>query len=187
MPSAAFNNYLTVLLADPEEVLAAHEKLRTKKPGRQWGLGALNRATLVLCVSAWEAYVEEVIKESVEAMKPPAPPVGPWAALKASVLSDIGRFNTPNAQNVRQLVRDSLGLDNVTDAWAWRNCTPVQARTRLDEMLGYRHKIAHGVNPRPNIRNKYGSSLPDFVRSLGSQTDAAIMAHLGTLGVTVVW
>jgi hypothetical protein len=37
MPSAAFNNYLTVLLADPEEVLAAHEKLRTKKPGVSGG------------------------------------------------------------------------------------------------------------------------------------------------------
>jgi hypothetical protein len=64
---------------------------------------------VVLTASAGEAYVEEVVKEAIEAIKPPTPPVGPWGALKASVHSDIGRFNTPNAQNVRQLVRDALG------------------------------------------------------------------------------
>lgn len=187
MPSAAFRDHLEILLADPAEVLEAHEKLRTKKKGRQWKLGALNRAALVLTVSAWEAYVEEIIREAVEAMKPTTGPVGPWSALKASALSAIGRFNNPNSQNVRQLVRDSLGLADVTATWAWKNTTPRRARDRLDEMLRDRHRIAHGVNPRPTIHNGPASRLPKLVRSLGSRTDAAIAQHLSTLGVTVNW
>ncbi len=30
------------------------------------GLGALNRAVVVMCVSAWESYIEEVVRESIE-------------------------------------------------------------------------------------------------------------------------
>lgn len=187
MPSAAFSDHLEALLADPAEVLEAHEKLRTKKKGRQWKLGALNRAALVLTVSAWEAYVEEVLKEAVEAMKPPTGPVGSWAATKASALSAVGRLNTPNSQNVRQLVRDSIGLADVTAKWAWKNTTPKRARERLDEMLLDRHRIAHGVNPRPTIHNDPASKLPKLVRSLATCTDAAIAQHLSALGVTVSW
>ena len=45
-----------------------------KSRGRQWKLGALNRAAVVLCLSAWEAYVESLALEVVDLMLPPAPP-----------------------------------------------------------------------------------------------------------------
>jgi hypothetical protein len=54
-------------------------------------------------------------------------------------------------------------------------------------MLLDRHRIAHGVNPRPTIHNGPAASLPDLARSLGECTDSAIMVHLGSLGVTVTW
>ena len=54
MPSHAYTNHLEVLLADAEELDSAHTRLRTGQRGRQWGLGAINRAVVVLCVSSWE-------------------------------------------------------------------------------------------------------------------------------------
>ncbi len=52
MPSKAYRDHLVVLLSDAEELTKAHKKLRTGKPGRQWGLGSLNRAVVVSAVSA---------------------------------------------------------------------------------------------------------------------------------------
>jgi hypothetical protein len=78
MPSQAHVNHLEILLADATELDAAHTRLRTGHPGRQWGLGAINRAVVVLCVSAWEAYLEELVKEAIEAIRPLGPDMGTW-------------------------------------------------------------------------------------------------------------
>jgi RiboL-PSP-HEPN len=148
MPSNAFRQHLLVLLEDADDLLDVHRQRRTGRPGRQWGLGALNRAAVVLCVSAWEAYVEEVIREAITALRPaPGTPLGTWAALHASARSSIGRFNNPNVENVRMLLSDAVGLPDITVFWSWRNCTVVHARELLAEALRFRHQIAHGINP----------------------------------------
>ena len=85
MPSNAYTNHLVVLLEDARELQSAHNQLRTGLAGRQWGLGSLNRAAVVLTVSAWEAYLEEVVREGIAALQPVAPPLGVWPALNASV------------------------------------------------------------------------------------------------------
>lgn len=73
MASNALTAHLEPLLADAEELVEAHSRLKTGARGRQWGLGALNRAVVVTCASAWEAYVEDVVIEAVTAIKPSAP------------------------------------------------------------------------------------------------------------------
>lgn len=188
MPSAAYSGYLLPLLHDAVELDEAHANLRTGGPGRQYGLGALNRAAVVMCVAAWEAYIEELVKEAVNAIRPAGPPLGIWTALNATVRSAVGRFNTPNTDQVRLLISDAIGLPDVHLSWAWRGCTPGQARARLQEVMDFRHEVAHGVNPRPVIHNRYSSQLPDFFRRLGRCTDASVRAHLvDVLGVAEPW
>lgn len=180
MPSQAHTNHLDVLLADATELDTAHTRLRTGQRGRQWGLGAINRAVVVLCVSAWEAYLEEVVKESIESMRPAGHPMGSWPAMKATALSEIGRFNNPNVENTTKLFASSLGIADVTAIWGWRNCSRATAREYLNDALRHRHHIAHGVNPRPTIHNNYSGWLPSFFRNLGRCTDAAVREHLVT-------
>ena len=160
MPSNALSVHLDQLLRDATELDTIHTQLRTGLPGRQFGLASLNRAAVVTGVSAWESYVEELMRESLEALRPAAPPLGNWPALSAFILGELGRFNTPNAQNVANLINRCLGLANVRTSWRWRNCTPAQAEALLDEALALRHEIAHGVNPRPVIHNAYSNWLP---------------------------
>jgi hypothetical protein len=76
MPSRALAIHLEALLHDAEELGVAHTRLRTGARGRQWGLGSINRASVVLCVSAWEAYLEEVLRESMRCLRPSTGPVG---------------------------------------------------------------------------------------------------------------
>lgn len=188
MPSNAFTNYLEPLLKDAEELGDAHKALRTGNRGRQWRLGALNRSVVVMCTSAWEGYVEEVAKEAVNALRPATPPLGAWPALAATVHSAVGRFNTPNSENVKLFLRNAVGISDVTAAWSWQRCAPPKARDRLNKMLTARHHVAHGVNPRPTIHNGYAKMLPMLVRRLASCTDGALATHLSTtLGVAVGW
>jgi hypothetical protein len=188
MPSNAYTNHLVVLLEDARELQAAHKQLRTGLAGRQWRLGALNRAAIVLTVSSWEAYLEEVVREGLEALRPLAPPLGVWPALNASVRGDLGRFNTPNADNTRKLFLESFGIPDITDDWHWNNCTPTQARDILNKALTKRHHIAHGVNPRPTIHNVYARGLPGVIRRLAQRTDKGIKRHFQTnFHITLNW
>lgn len=188
MPSNAFTVHLRDLLIDAEDLNAAHVRLRTGNPGRQYHLAALNRAAVVLCVSAWEAYIEELVRESLTAMRPPAPPLATWTALNANARSQLGRFNTPNTEQVRLLISDCIGLQDVHLSWTWARCTAAQASQRLGDVMDLRHRIAHGIHPRPVVHNFYSSQLPDFFRRLARCTDAAVRNYLvTTLGVANPW
>lgn len=188
MPSNAFAQFLIPLLNDAMEIEQAHQNLRTGLPGRQWGLGSLNRAAVVMCLSAWEAYVEELVKESVGSFRPLNPANTLWQSINADARSQIGRFNTPNVENVRRLIADTIGLQDVTVDWHWHNTTVQQARNRLTEAITHRHQIAHGVNPRPTIHNQYASRLPAFFTQIGRCTDRAVRNYLvNTIGVVNPW
>lgn len=168
MPSNSFTVHLEQLLLDAEELDDAHTELRTGNPGRQYGLAPLNRAIVIMSVSAWESYVEELMRESVLALRPLGLAMGTWPALNAYVAGLLGNFNTPSPGNVERLIRNCLGLADVHLSWTWQNCSSAQAVQRLADSLTYRHQIAHGVNPRPIIHNHYSSRLPAFFESLAS-------------------
>jgi hypothetical protein len=189
LPSNAFTNHLEQLLLDAEELDDSHTELSTGNPGRQYGLASLNRAIVVMSVSAWESYIEELMRESVLALCPLGPPyAAPWPALNAYVTGRLGTFNTPNQHNVEQLIRNCLGLIDVHLMWTWQNCTSAQAVQRLTDAMIYRHQIAHGVNPRPIIHNYYSSQLPSFFRRLARCTDVAVRNHLvGVHGLANPW
>ncbi len=187
MPSNAFSVHLEQLLSDADELADIHYRLRTGKAGRQFGLASLNRASVVMSVSAWESYVEELLRETVEALRPPAPLVGVWPALYTHVTGLLNTFNTPNAVNVERLIRNCLGLADVQLSWTWQNCTSAQAAQRLTLAMTYRHQIAHGVNPRPIIQHSYSSPLPDFIRRLARCTDEAVRNHLINIHGITPW
>lgn len=189
MPSNALTVHLDQLLKDADELEAIHLRLRTGSPGRQYGLASLNRAAIVVSVSAWESYIEELMRESLAALRPPASlPPGHWPTLSAFIRGEIGRFNTPNPQNVANLIHRCLGLTDVRVHWKWRNCPSTQAEWHLNQALSYRHEIAHGINPRPIILNRYANWLPGFVRRLAECTDDAVRDHLiATLGLSNPW
>jgi hypothetical protein len=148
----------------------------------------LNRAVVVVCTSAWEAYIEELVRESLHVLRPPVPPLGLWPALNATVRGQLGRFNTPNTENIRRLLSDALGVQEVQTTWAWQNCTSAQAVQRLADAMALRHQIAHGVNPRPVVATFYSNRLPDFFRRLGRCTDRAIRNHfVNVLGIANPW
>lgn len=189
MPSKSYTNRLETVLADADEINIGHQGLRTGNAGRQYGLGALNRAVVVMSVSAWETYLEEVLKEVLVMLKPPQPPLGVWPSMNALARSQIGRFNNPNVQNTKDLFRDCIGLEDISFHWRWKHNDPQKACRRLEEAIRYRHHIAHGVVPRPVIHNQqYARRLPIFFRKLGNATDTGITKYFANhLGIATGW
>jgi hypothetical protein len=188
MASNALAGHLDPLLDDAIHLRDSARQLPAGIPGRPRRIAALNRAIVVTCVSAWEAYIEELVRESLNALRPPAAPLGVWPALNATVRGQLGRFNTPNTENIRVLISDSLGLQDVQTNWTWQNCTSDQAVERLATAMTLRHQIAHGVNPRPVVDTVYASQLPGFFRRLGVCTDRAVREHLvNVLGIANPW
>jgi hypothetical protein len=183
MASQALTEHFDALLEDADHLVAARKQL----PRGSRSL-ALNRAVVIMCVSAWEAYIEELMRECLDHLRPPAPPLGVWPALNATVRGQLGRFHTPNMENVRMLFSDALGLPDIQSSWTWQNCTSNQAVQRLADAMTLRHQIAHGVNPRPVVGTWYSMQLPEFFRRLGHCTDRAVRDRLvHTLGIAIPW
>ena len=188
MASNAYTRHLLHLLGDADHLCDASTQLPVGVPGRPLRVAALNRAVVVVCVSAWESYIEELVRESLNVLRPAAPSLGLWPALNATVRGQLGRFNTLNTDNIRLLISDALGLQDVQTAWAWQNCTSDQAMQRLADAMSLRHQIAHGVNPRPVVATLYANQLPAFFRRLGHCTDRAVRDHfVNILGIANPW
>lgn len=188
---------LEPLLQDVAEVNDAHRKLRTGAQGRQWYLDGLNRSAIVLTVSAWEAYVEDLAIECVDLIRPvhqatgapsQAWPMDAWPAINAATRTVIGRFNTPNSTNVISLFATAIGLVDVSLGWHYKACSPTKAIAKLDELLRCRHAIAHGVNPRPTVHSTYAVWAPGFVRRIAECTEVTVQNHLVTvLNIPAPW
>ena len=128
------------------------------------------------------------MRECLQVLRPATPPLDPWPALNAYVLGLLGRFHTPNAANVANLIKSGFGLADIHLAWKWPGCTSIQAIIRLEQVLEYRHEIAHGVNPRPTIHNGYSRLLPEFFLRLADCTDRSVRSHLvNIMGVANPW
>ncbi len=180
MPSVAWTAYLEQLLLDAVRLDELYAGLRGGGASAAQ-LAVLNRSAVVASVSAWESYIEELMRESLRVLRPPPPLLGAWPALSALVLNQLGRFNNPSPANVARLIQDCLGLADVRPSWGWQNCTPAQAEQRLTDLLTLRHQIAHGVNPRPSVPHSYTGILPGFIRRLARCTDDAVRQHLVTV------
>lgn len=176
------------MLRDAEALDDTHARLSALTPPPQDELNAITRAIVVACLSAWEAFVEALIVEAVEAMRPAAGPLGAWPSHKAMVLGETKRFNTPNPENVKALISLTLGLPDVTQGWLWASHTVAMAIQDLTNAMKLRNQIAHGVNPRPSVLHPYASQLPDFFRRLGRATDQAMRDHLvNALAIPSPW
>lgn len=183
------------VMEDVRELQSVHMQLRTGERGRQWGLGGVNRGAVALILSAWEAYVEDVALECVDAIRPTmlatTPPVWPhdvWPALRSTTVSKVQQLHTPSAQNVRNLFRSALGLPDVTARWSWRGCSTSTTLTKFDGLLQLRHQIVHGVVPRPNVQYKYVLWAQLFIERVVARTDEVLREHLvANLGVAAPW
>ncbi|HEY8098828.1 MAG TPA: HEPN domain-containing protein [Methylobacter sp.] len=123
--------------------------------GRRTSYGeaeTLRHAALAAYVAAWEAYLEQLVREFYSITAKPMVP-------DFNAIHDIARrrterakgvlekFNTPNFENSRALLEENTGYDPYSD-WTWprRSMSVMQVHERLNEILKVRHSFAHGFS-----------------------------------------
>jgi hypothetical protein len=141
MPSAAAIKYKALTARALVIIKADRSAL-----GRQ-EVQAVYGAVFVTQTAAWNAYVVELIGCFFQEVANPA--VANFSAMhtlaNGAATSQLERFNTPNAENTRNLILASTGYDPWTD-WQWpaRGMSALAVRLRLNEILKVRHSLAHG-------------------------------------------
>ncbi len=109
---------------------------------------SLKKASLVLTLTAWETYVEDVATELFN---------NKFSLLKGSTIGNFAekqfndrlkQFNTPNSCKTKQLFEEFFGLD-VTEYWNWPNVLPKDAREQLNKWIKLRGEAVHRANVDP--------------------------------------
>ena len=152
----------------------------------------LLHASLAGYVAAWEAYLEQLVREFFQVT---ADPLNPHYNAIHTLLRDhstgaLDRFNTPNADNARNLLIAYTAFDPYP-VWIWpaRNFNGVQVRDRLGEILKVRHSFAHGFSmpayswnttARGDVRLNWDivAMTERFFGNLVTRTDVGMNVHV---------
>jgi hypothetical protein len=133
-------------IKDAEDLLA-HFDAQQKPPTEN--AEVLKRAGLVMALTAWETYVEDLVREELTARLRVVngSPVGKFVLAKLE--EELKRFHNPTSEKTRKLFHDFLEVD-VTDAWEWQHYDSTKARKTLDELLAKRGDAVHRSKPQQN-------------------------------------
>ncbi len=167
-----------ISIKDAEELLAHFDAL--PKPPPQ-SADVLKRAGLVMALTAWETYVEDLVLEEVTARLRVV--TGSYVGM--FVLKRLGeelkRFHNPTSEKVKRLFLDFLEVD-ITARWEWANYDSTKAKKNLDELISKRGDAVHrskpvtpNASPAPHlVKREDLEKAIRFLRSLVDATDAAL-------------
>ncbi len=130
-------------ITDAEELLNCYDHMnqgdnRTASPPE-----ALKRASLILVLTAWETYVEDIATELFDQK---------FGALKGCQIGNfmeqqfstrLKMFHNPDSVKTKQIFLEFFGVD-VTDSWVWNNyTTSKEVRTILNQWINKRGDAVH--------------------------------------------
>jgi hypothetical protein len=149
-------------------------------------------ASLAAHVAAWEYYIENIALEFLDVTSNPLDQKFHLfhELLRKNCEEKLKHFNTPNAENSRELLIAISGFDT-WQYWIWRrrNKNALETRELLNQVLKVRHSFAHGFqmpkfdwNSSSMGRCRLSTNSLELVGALFKflvrTTDAAMANHL---------
>lgn len=90
-------------------------------------------------------------------------------------------FNTPKADQVKDLFAGLLNLRDITTNWVWSDISAEQACAKLNYYIAIRGNIAHRTKHNEVVYKNAGKDFMSHVVKLVDKTDEALAAHVQAL------
>lgn len=128
-------------ISDAEQLLECYDQLNSDSNSQPPEV--LKRATLIMTLTAWETYVEDVAKELVDAKYGVVMGSQLGRIVENRLNEHLKYFNNPGSKKTKALFEEFFGID-VTEAWVWNNFqTADEARAQLNKWLKKRGEAVH--------------------------------------------
>jgi hypothetical protein len=169
-----------VSIRDAEDLLEHFDRQPKPPPSNA---EVLKRAGLVMALTAWETFVEDLIEEKVSTSIQSMSGSHASKFMLGRLQEELKRFHNPNSEKTRKMFLDYAGVD-VTKNWKWPGYDPDSARKKLDELLGIRGDIVHRskapytggpTKAHPVTREDLAKAIR-FLKGLADVTDKALEA-----------
>jgi hypothetical protein len=164
--------------------------------------GVAVRAALIVLITAWETYVEDVCLEASEKLmasitKPSDLPhslrskIGqsskdPWLlagdawreVARTQVSREVASLNTPSSKNVDALVDLAVGIKGALGQCAWANMSAEKIAEYVDQLIRIRGEIVHKGQALGDLNVKGVRYWCDWISILADRLDDVIRGHL---------
>lgn len=137
--SKAYDAFNTAM-QDVDEIIEIYDLVNRDHPDKQ--PEALKRSALIMALTVWETYVEDIFTELVDSYLLGLKGSPVYQYIDKKVHNDLKTFNTPNSQNIKKLFEPILNED-VTEAWSWDNFDPKRVRQTLNKYISLRGDVVH--------------------------------------------
>lgn len=204
-------------MREVNQLLSIHGNLVGKGPGRKRNVEVLNKSAIVLIVACWEAYVEDLVKTSLEFLVDKATDhkvfpnnvlervatknsgINAWNLagtgwkvalndnLSEVLAKTIGNLNTPKTAQVDELFLKSLGHRKLSSCWAWRGRSVKDTSKALDDLVTLRGTIAHRVKHTKSVQKKHVVEAIDLVSRLAAKSNNEMSRFLQKLVGVSPW
>ena len=165
-------------IRDAEELLAHFDSLNKLPPPDN--AEVLKRAGLVMALTAWETYVEDLVREEVQVRLRAVNGSSLGKFVQNRLEEEMKRFHTPNAEKTKRLFLEYLEID-VTAQWQWLNFEPSKVKKTLNDLISrrgdavHRSKPVQAGTPAPHlVKREDLEKTIRFLKCLVEATDKAI-------------
>ena len=96
-------------------------------------------------------------------------------------LSKIKAINTPSFKNLKKVSNSVIGLHDPASNWRAHRWSPAVYRSKLEDILELRHKIAHGALGNRTVGKAKAREAITIINRLGFWTMRGVRHHAGRL------
>jgi len=106
---------------------------------------------------------------------------------RSAVLAKYGALNTPSADNVDELFKNSIGFKSMSAQWTWHRKRSSQATADLTALIKLRGDIAHRTQASSTVLKKDVTDGVQLIRRLAAITSNRVNSYLQTNTGTKPW
>lgn len=167
-------------IQDAENLLRHFNSLNTKPPPPE--IEVLKRAGLIMAMTAWETYVEDLLQESSSARLSKLSNQDVAKFINKKLSDEIKRLHNPDYHKTIELFRDYASVD-LTQYWSWNNYDLKTVKQRLGQYMKLRGDIVHrsrlvnkGVPSAHPVKKVDLEKAIGFLKNLVEATERAFEA-----------